>query len=94
MNRAAEYRLLMAGIAAVCAAAATAAVVPAVERVLDTATLVALGLAAGWLAAAAARRELRIRRRLAALSGPPPHPPGPRAPRPEPSRRVDTGGAA
>jgi hypothetical protein len=88
VNRTSEYRLLLAGVVACCSAAATGAVVPAVERALDATALVALALAAGWIAVAAVRRELRIRRRLAAISPPPGRPADPSTP----SRRVDTRG--
>jgi hypothetical protein len=77
MSRHREYRVLMAGIGAVCALGAVSSVVPVVEHVVG-AVLVAAALV--WLAVALTRRERRIRARLADLRTRPAPAPGPRGP--------------
>ena len=65
-HRGTEYRLIMTGVLAVCAAGAAGSVVPgldtAVGAVLIAAVLIAVGVAV-------LRRKLRIRRRVADLDG-------------------------
>lgn len=62
-----EYRLIMAAIAILCGVAAASGIWPAVERVVSAVVVgVLFGVAvAGFVAMV--RRELRIRRRLAAI---------------------------
>jgi hypothetical protein len=67
MHRRVEYRLIMAGVCVLCAVGAVSAVVPAVEHALTVVLAVAAAVAVVALCVAAVRRELRIRRRLAAI---------------------------
>lgn len=59
-----EYRLLMAAVVALCALSAASGLWPGADVVC---TSVVAGLGAGGLISAAARREMRIRRRLSAI---------------------------
>ncbi len=71
-RRSTEYRAFMAGIGAFCALGAISSLGPAGARFVDlvvTALVAAAGVA---LVVGAVRRELRIRRRLAALRPRPP----------------------
>jgi hypothetical protein len=67
VGRAVGQRVLMPGVVLVGAAGAASAIVPAVERALNLAAVVGVVLAVIGLVVAAVRRELRIRRRLAAI---------------------------
>jgi hypothetical protein len=79
LHRSAEVTLIHVVVTVVTLAAGVAAVVPAVETWFNTAVFVGLGAGALWIVVALARRELRIRRRLAAIRN-----------EPVPSRHVDT----
>lgn len=78
-----EYRLVMGGICAVCALGCAAGVWPVADQAATAAVVaVAAGAATVCGVVLAGRRELRIRRRLAAIGL---QPLAPRAPGPEPS---------
>jgi hypothetical protein len=79
LHRSTEATLIHSVVMVVTLAAGVAAVVPAFEAWFNTAVFVALGAGALWIVVALARRELRIRRRLAAIRN-----------EPVPSRHVDT----
>lgn len=62
-----EYRAWMGLITVVCAFGAVSALVPMVEHIVGVALICVV---LGWAAVAVLRRELRIRRRLAAIQPP------------------------
>jgi len=66
-RRCTEYRAIMAGIGAFCALGVISSLGPAGARFVDLVFAVLAAVAVFALALAAVRRELRIRRRLAAI---------------------------
>jgi len=67
LHRSTEATLIHLVVTVITLAAGVAAVVPTVEFWFNTAGLVLLGAGALWIVLALVRRELRIRRRLAAI---------------------------
>ncbi len=62
-----EYRALMLAITVICGLACAGGIWPVVDLVMTVVVSVLIGAALVAAAGAAARRELRIRRRLAAI---------------------------